>query len=480
MPIRLPSSHRWWLFLLILPFLTYLVKPTQAEMATTVVISEVKVSGNGSNDEFVELYNPTNSPIVLDGWRLRRTSGTEASGSNLIDSITGVIPAHGYFLMAHPDYVGSAVADAVYTATSDFIANNNHVILYSDAGVTEVDRVGLGTAENPENTAIGSNPAAYGSVERKATSTSTLASMIPGGIEALDGNGEDSNNNAADFVIRTTADPQSSSSPLESVGDADYMTVVTLTGSNEVPPVVTGATGAATVEVNLANMRLNYVLSFTGLEGAETMAHIHGMGGTGVNAPPIHTILNGTPRNGYWAYAAEQEDDILAGLTYINVHTTAHSDGEIRGQVTFADVTPTPTDEPTPTPTVEVTPTPTEDPTPTPTEEPTPTPTDEVTPTPTEEVTPTPTMEVTPTPTEEVTPSPTEEVTPTPTDEPTGEPTPTVEPTPTEEPTPTPEPTTKPRYKSFGIHNLTCTRYYHRFFIFGRPIHMPYVVCLPN
>jgi hypothetical protein len=54
-----------------------------------------------------------------------------------------------------------------------------------------------------------------GSLERKALSTSTSATMAVGGTDANRGNGYDSDNNSTDFVTRAARQPQNSSSPTE-------------------------------------------------------------------------------------------------------------------------------------------------------------------------------------------------------------------------------------------------------------------------
>src|SRR3989344_462059 len=113
-------------------------KNASAAIAIHVVISEVQIAGaNGTDDEFVELYNPTDSSVDLSGWRLtRKTSG--GTQNTLVNSVTGTIPAHGYFLIAHSaSYSASVSPDTMYSAPSQNIASNNSVVLYSDAGLTQ-------------------------------------------------------------------------------------------------------------------------------------------------------------------------------------------------------------------------------------------------------------------------------------------------------------------------------------------------------
>jgi hypothetical protein len=120
---------------------------TRGSMASNVVISEIQISGqDGANDEFVELYNPTSLPVSIDGWRLRKTASNLGSALNIVDVMSGSIPAYGYYLIAHPKYTGITPVDQYYTATSSGIPANGIVYLYADAGTTLVDLVGLGSA----------------------------------------------------------------------------------------------------------------------------------------------------------------------------------------------------------------------------------------------------------------------------------------------------------------------------------------------
>ena len=48
------------------------VPPSTGAVSSTVVISEFRTRGpNGGNDEFIELYNLSTSPVNIGGWRIR-------------------------------------------------------------------------------------------------------------------------------------------------------------------------------------------------------------------------------------------------------------------------------------------------------------------------------------------------------------------------------------------------------------------------
>jgi len=176
------------------------------------VISEVQVIGSSANDEFVELYNPTEFDIDISGWKLRKisSSGTE---SPLVASLSGTIKSYGFFLIVHPDVSANYQYDNLYSSDSYAISNNNAVILEDNASM-EIDKIGWGSVPTPgyETLAI-IGPGSGESLERKASNTSTLASMT--NEESFKGNSYDSNNNYNDFILRNIPEPQNSSSPIE-------------------------------------------------------------------------------------------------------------------------------------------------------------------------------------------------------------------------------------------------------------------------
>ncbi|MCS7092207.1 MAG: lamin tail domain-containing protein [Patescibacteria group bacterium] len=198
-------------------FLSKKAIPVLSATANHVVISEVQIAGTTSTDEFVELYNPTNEDVDINGWKLARKTAAGTEPLDLVASLSGTIQSKSYFLIASESYDGEVVPDVIYATSSGSIANNNTVLLYANQQATIViDKLGLGSANDRETQTV-ANPSANKSVERKAHQGSTSESMAVGGNDEFLGNGEDSDNNNADFVPRNNPQPQNSKSPKEPV-----------------------------------------------------------------------------------------------------------------------------------------------------------------------------------------------------------------------------------------------------------------------
>ncbi len=126
-----------------------------------------------------------------------------------------------------------------------------------------------------------------------------------------------------------------------------------LHGGNEVPGVVTGSAGTATVTWNATTNAGTYRVDVYNMPVGTTASHIH-VGAAGVGGPvvinftvPAGGISNDFGLSGTFgctdvvARAAQGinscEDFVQAlmlGNTYVNVHSTANPGGEIRGQLT--------------------------------------------------------------------------------------------------------------------------------------------------
>lgn len=132
--------------------------------------------------------------------------------------------------------------------------------------------------------------------------------------------------------------------------------VAPLNGGEETPPVETTAAGVATFQLNADGDELSFRLIVANIDDV-LFAHIH-CGAAGV-AGPVVLFLYGGPTvstNGVLSEGVATDanvidrpdsaacpggvsdfDDLLekmrSGDAYVNVHTTAHPGGEIRGQI---------------------------------------------------------------------------------------------------------------------------------------------------
>ncbi|MBD3162564.1 MAG: CHRD domain-containing protein [Candidatus Eisenbacteria bacterium] len=106
-----------------------------------------------------------------------------------------------------------------------------------------------------------------------------------------------------------------------------------MTEMQVVPPTGSTAIGAGQFIIDTEANTLSYRIAFTGLSSDEVAAHIHGYAGPGEQALIAHYLPPDNPKVGVWNYAEAVEADILAGRTYVNIHTTMFNGGEIRGQI---------------------------------------------------------------------------------------------------------------------------------------------------
>ena len=108
---------------------------------------------------------------------------------------------------------------------------------------------------------------------------------------------------------------------------------VSLSGSQEVPPVTTSATGTGTITVG-DDKSVSGSVKTSGIAG--TAAHIH-MAPAGQNGPVIIPLTKSGDDT--WSVPAgakltdAQYDAFKAGNLYVNVHSAAHQGGEIRDQL---------------------------------------------------------------------------------------------------------------------------------------------------
>lgn len=126
--------------------------------------------------------------------------------------------------------------------------------------------------------------------------------------------------------------------PNEFSNNYTYTISASLKGSEEVPANGSTGTGTVTGTYNNNTNTLKYQVNWSGLSGSATLGHFHGPALPGVNA---NAVINLTLNNNGSSGSASgtviltdaQQNDLLAGKWYANIHTINFSAGEIRGQV---------------------------------------------------------------------------------------------------------------------------------------------------
>lgn len=115
----------------------------------SITIDAVQIEGDDTDDDFIELYNPSCHEQSLRGWKLREriSSGREQS----IKELSGSVPAKGYYLWANSSggFEKRIGADG-YTKTG--LAKNYSLALIDPDG-NQVDAVTLGANPNPFSSA---------------------------------------------------------------------------------------------------------------------------------------------------------------------------------------------------------------------------------------------------------------------------------------------------------------------------------------
>jgi hypothetical protein len=109
-----------------------------------------------------------------------------------------------------------------------------------------------------------------------------------------------------------------------------------LDAASEVPPSKSTGSGEATASLDTATHELTYDVKFNGFSSDVTAAHIHGPAAPGKNAGVVVPLGNApkSPITGSAKLTAEQEQELSAGMYYINIHTKNNPAGAIRGQLT--------------------------------------------------------------------------------------------------------------------------------------------------
>lgn len=103
---------------------------------------------------------------------------------------------------------------------------------------------------------------------------------------------------------------------------------------HEVPPVNSAGGGHAHFTFDTVTKVLTWNITYSMLSGPATAAHIHGPADEGQNAPVVIPFPTaGSPITGSITLTDAQAAQLRAEKWYVNIHTAAHPNGEIRGGI---------------------------------------------------------------------------------------------------------------------------------------------------
>lgn len=173
---------------------------------TNVTISEVLLGAPGNNNrEFIELYNPGETAVDLQGWSLWYHGRADQEPEEILRwTTTSDIPPRGHLLLVRAGEEFSLIPDAYF----DLPLSNRRggLILRDDMG-NDVATLGWG-ADAPAG--------AFAKMPATIPADGASLERLPGGAA---GNGQDTGSNAADFVVNAAPTPQNSGSPMTPAAD---------------------------------------------------------------------------------------------------------------------------------------------------------------------------------------------------------------------------------------------------------------------
>jgi uncharacterized protein (TIGR03437 family) len=205
-----------------------------------VLISEFRFRGSaGANDEFIELYNPTTRTIDISGFKIFRSNNAAATTQQATINSSVFLPAGCHYLLTNANasgpYDDGVPGDQTY---STGITDDGGIAVTPASGTAStgiLDQVGLSSGSAyKEGTALAS---------LGTTNVDHTYERKPGGAF---GNGTDTSDNSADFLLNaSSSNPQNSSIGCLDTSSAD----LSLTKTDSPDPVTIGSNITYTITV---------------------------------------------------------------------------------------------------------------------------------------------------------------------------------------------------------------------------------------
>jgi uncharacterized protein (TIGR03437 family) len=191
-----------------------------------LLLSEFRTRGpSGAADEFVEIYNPTTSTLIIGGLRIRASNGSGTISDRITITAGKTLGPGCHYLLANSSSGGFSGPVATNQTYRTGITDNGGIAVTGSNGTRIIDAVGM------------SGASAYKEGGTLAPLTGNFDQSYerrPGGAF---GNGVDTNNNADDFALTAPTNPQNSSSGCLDTSSAD----LSITDADSPDPVTVGS-----------------------------------------------------------------------------------------------------------------------------------------------------------------------------------------------------------------------------------------------
>ncbi|MBI3537261.1 MAG: LysM peptidoglycan-binding domain-containing protein [Chloroflexi bacterium] len=275
-----------WIFVgqtIVIPYPGSYVFPTGIPNApgpslNHIVIAEFRTRGpNGGNDEFIELYNPTNSSFNISGWLVKSSSSSGVTDTRVTINTTVLLASGKRYLLTNtnPDggYSGPTNGDQTYTVG---IADDGGIALTMPDGTTIVDQVGMSA----------------GSAYKENSPLAILSVNEDRSYSRRNNACTDSDNNANDFQSTAPSSPQNSAAPASFCAATPTPTFTPVSAT--FTPTSTGPTVTPTPGTPTPSAAAVVMQNISFLPATLTLAR--GSTVTWTNIDTIaHTVSSGTP-----------------------------------------------------------------------------------------------------------------------------------------------------------------------------------------
>lgn len=193
---------RAWRSLLLFVALTFIFAPllsAEETLSARILITEVQTEDQTALEDFIEITNVSGVPVDVTGWEIQTKATGATSDWIKRTELNGVLYPEGSLLVSYDDedfhYLSDIAAAHFSTSLS---TTGGHVRLFATDTALEEDKLGWGTATDPE-----------GNAAPKALKPQSLTRKKENNIFI------DTNDNAADFELDTPSPRAENAAPEE-------------------------------------------------------------------------------------------------------------------------------------------------------------------------------------------------------------------------------------------------------------------------